>query len=213
MQIKSQSTLAGFPILEIRKLLRYGELGIPTVVKLFKITERSAQDVLDELGTQGYIEHHKYYWENTIKGNALSMAVASRPIKRKTADKLISGFMERVKTVNADNYYLYKVVKVVLFGSYLSSKELLGDIDIAMAYKSKCKSKNKRHKLEGCRIDEAMERGRQFKNMVDMLYFPQIEVKRFLRGRSKSLKLHDINDVILLETTTKTIFENDKQII
>jgi predicted nucleotidyltransferase len=45
--------------------------------------------------------------------------------------------MARVKMVNESSRFLVKVTEVVVFGSYLSDKETLGDVDIACSYENK----------------------------------------------------------------------------
>lgn len=89
------------------------------------ISSEKDRRLATELEAQGYTEqaperNQKQYWCNTIKANAPANASAARPVKRATADKALAQFMERVKQVNHDPCFLYRVVKVVLFGSYLT---------------------------------------------------------------------------------------------
>lgn len=47
--------------------------------------------------------------------------------------------MQRVEKINANDDYLHKVSKVMIFGSYLGTKEYLGDLDVAVQLKKKIK--------------------------------------------------------------------------
>src|SRR6266571_1738639 len=69
----------------------------------------------------GFIERNtdvpsetEHYWKRTLKGNALSKALFSRPVSRRIAAKRLSEFMNRVDQVNADSRFLYRVRKVIL---------------------------------------------------------------------------------------------------
>ena len=49
-------------------------------------------------------------------------------------------FLKRVEEVNRDDFYPYRVSKLVLFGSYLNPEQMdLGDIDIAFELEPKIK--------------------------------------------------------------------------
>ena len=67
-----------------------------------------------------------------MAGNALANVTAVRPISRTDVDRLLNEFPVRVGIVNGDQYWLYRVGKVVIFGSYLRSLESVGDIDLAI---------------------------------------------------------------------------------
>jgi hypothetical protein len=90
MRISSNDTLAGQPILVIRRLLRAGG-GFPWT--------RARQD---ESGCDGPLP-----WRITTKGRALAMASARSPVHRKTADRVLAEFLERVANVRGDERFLY----------------------------------------------------------------------------------------------------------
>ena len=64
-----------------------------------------------------------------MAGNALANASAARSISRAEASRQLAEFLERVARVNADDSWLHCVGKVVVFGSYLSNQEQIGDLD------------------------------------------------------------------------------------
>src|SRR6202040_1074203 len=81
----------------------------------------------------GYlIDRKNRTWELTSSGIQLRAANATKPLHRVTADRLLSDLLERIELVNADDHYLARVTKAVVFGSYLSTSSRLGDIDVAV---------------------------------------------------------------------------------
>jgi predicted nucleotidyltransferase len=63
----------------------------------------------------------------------LGAASAAKPITRQTAERALDDFLARVVLVNRRAYYLAKVTKVVVFGSFLRPDiERLGDVDVAV---------------------------------------------------------------------------------
>lgn len=115
--------------------------------------------------------------------------------------------MERVKEVNSNDYYLYQVKKVIVFGSYLSTKERLGDIDIAIELVPKEGEPKRYGKLTRERAREARDKGRTFSSFIDELYWARTEVKRFLKSRSRSISLHETDDPILEQVAYQVIYE------
>jgi predicted nucleotidyltransferase len=168
MQISSNDTLFGVPIMKLRAFFkRYTDnWDVESVIDFFDFEQEQAETLISELAREGYIEkgivfHDELYWRNSIKGNALALASAAKPIRRTTADKKVKEFIERVYEVNENEYYLYKVKKVVLFGSYLSDAERLGDIDLAVEIFPKETDTDKFHKLTRARSKEAIRDGRR----------------------------------------------------
>ena len=99
-----------------------------------------------------------------MAGNALANATAARPISRRDACRRVEEFLARARSVNSDDSWLYRVGKVVIFGSYLNDQDRIGDIDLAI-------------RLE-----------RRVRVAED---WAENEVKRYLRGGARCLSLHD----------------------
>ena len=66
------------------------------------------------------------------KGEELVRASAAVKVSRQTAENALMGLLARVKQYNSDQYKLLTVEAVVIFGSFLSANERLGDLDIAV---------------------------------------------------------------------------------
>jgi predicted nucleotidyltransferase len=81
-------------------------------------------------------------WSTTIKGNALAMASAAGPVLRKTAERLLAEFLDRVKEVRESDTYLYRVKRVILFGSMLDQdRSHVNDIDLVVELVHKVKDR------------------------------------------------------------------------
>ena len=140
MRIRPDDVIAGFPAKQIRKLLRQSALSLSVVeaTKILGLNERSILKLLNDLEKQGFIEKNAFppdpdkNWKNTIKGGALSKALFSAPVSRRAAELKLSEFMNRVREVNEAGRFLYRVRKVVLFGSFLTESSTVGDLDIAI---------------------------------------------------------------------------------
>jgi predicted nucleotidyltransferase len=217
MRINSKDTILDVPILRIRKLLRrsmsHGSVIFEKLAsQTLKLGEQRTREILDELVRQGYYEARENrqgepYWENTIKGNSLAMATAARPVTRAKADKIFGEFVLRVKEVNDDPYYLFKVNRVVLFGSYIRDTETVNDIDIAIQLAPKIDDLKLRSKLYAKRRRKSK---RKFRTLMAYLGWPMQEVWLFLKSRSRALSLHDFaSHEKLLETIETRVILDD----
>ena len=140
MRIRPDDLVVGFPAKQIRKLLRQSDLflSVDDVTKVLGLRGRSALRLLETLEQQGFIEKNTFApdpnknWKHTIKGGALSNALFSAPVSRRNAERKLSEFMDRVREVNEAGRFLFRVRKVVLFGSFLTESSTIGDLDIAI---------------------------------------------------------------------------------
>ena len=211
MRIKSSETIAGQPTLAMRKFLKgmQGYIGTAeTIAEHFKVNNITANQIMQDLLKEEYIETHRdiEHWQNTIKGNALANATARKPINRKTADRLLKEFLERVREVN-DGNYAYRVKQVIIFGSYLSDSPTLGDIDLSLVLEKRYNNAEQNNKLEKERINAAHQRGKTFKTYLEQLFWPHEEVLKYLKNRSPSISLHEEeNEKVLIPS--KILFDN-----
>ena len=215
MKINKDDILFGFPILEIRKLLKKGidsSYSTELLKQVLNIKESTAQHLINNLLQGEFIRKDRVhngtqYYENEMKGNALAMASAAKPIKRKTAEEKLSGFLERVEVVNNDPYYLYKIEKVEVFGSFLTDKPEVNDIDLIVHIIPKIELSEAFTKLIMNRADEAQINGRQFSNFTDRLDWPRREVILFLKSRSRVLSIHTPEDDIVNLVKKETVYK------
>jgi len=211
MRIDSTAMIAGHPALRIRELLRrgrVGEWGTEFVRHVLKVDQDEAARVLGALHEKGLIEpgdteRGEPLYHPTLLGNALAGASAGKPIKRATADRLLSEFLERVERVNSDPHYLFRVAHVVVFGSYLSDAGTLGDLDVAIHLEAKEADWDKHVALEDARIKKARDAGRNFPTYEAEIRWPETEVRRFLKGPSSAISLHDLRSDIHVVTASR----------
>jgi hypothetical protein len=182
----------------VRALLRRFNQEFWTVKKaanVLKIPEEEARRLIYWLRGLGYVEvvwqQPPGTWRNTMAGNALANATAVRPISRSEADRLLKEFLVRVGTVNEDPSWLYRVRKVVIFGSYLKGQEWIGDIDLAIRLDRRAEFAERWPEMLLAKADAAESGGRRFRGFLDRLAWPETEVRRYLRGGVRWLSLHD----------------------
>ena len=215
MRIKSNGTMFGYPVLQIRRLLRQAIHGISLemVEHDLALDREAASLLLKMLEAEHYLEECAAGlggWTTTIKGNAMAIASAGAPLQRNTAHRLLIDFLHRVEQVRDESQWLFKVETAVLFGSFLSDSTTLGDIDIALTMRPAHGDRAIQDVAETACRRAAQEGGRRFSNYVDLLFWPQQEVKRFLRSRRR-ISLHDQRvDGRIIETGPHvTIYANE----
>lgn len=219
MRIDPKEKIAEVPIVEVRKLLKYvdneTEWGKNRVTSLLKISPQKAERLLQELERRGHIERGSVFrrqqlWRKTLKGSTLGLASAAKPVTRKTADRVFAEFMDRVNRVNRDSYFLIKVKRVVVFGSYLTITSRVNDIDIAVELAWKEDHPEVLHKdkaqLTLQLAAKAEKEGRIFGTFIDRLSWPEDEVRLYLKSRSRTLSIHPISDMILDKVELKEVF-------
>lgn len=177
-----------------------------------QIEQASAEILINELSRLAYIEpceisNNQQYYHVTLRGSAFSLASAARPLTRKTADKKLKEFLDRVHAVNDNPELAYRVHKVAVFGSYLTEKERINDIDIAVELVHREADPHKCQAIKEARINKAIENGRHFATFIDEVIWPYNEILLFLKARSRAISLDTTDDPILKQTPSKIIFE------
>ncbi len=214
MYVDKKKKIAGQPSIMVRDFFKKVDdhsFRLSALIKGFQTTPRIGCNILKKLHEANYIKESKYStatlkeWELTSQGRRVALASAAKPLLRKTADKKINEFMERVKLVNSTPDYLFKVKKVILFGSYLSNKNKINDIDIAIELGRKISDKKKFEERCKQSIKEAEQNGRVFKLFFDKLCWPEDKVKLFLKSHSRALSLHPIDDGVLKRIRRKKV--------
>ena len=214
MQLDPNETIVGLPILKIRDFLRKWENGwtVSHLAAALRIGQRKADQLLRELQHRDYIQRDEVrgnpdFYKLTPKGETFRVATGARPLTRKTAERKLSEFMARVTEVNSSAHFAYRVRKVIVFGSYLSSRDKLGDIDIAVELTPREQNHSKQEAVNDERIFSAESAGRRFGNIVDRLYWPQYEVALFLKARSRAISLHTTDDKAVSTDKFKVLYE------
>lgn len=147
--------------------------------------------------------------ELTILGNLVTKAIPS--ISRAKADKFLESFMLRVKEINKNSKYLYRVSRIELFGSYITDAELVNDIDIGYQLVRKGTNKDKWREKDRQRVRIAKNAGVNFNSFIDELFHTKRIVQKYLKSRSPYISLHDIDDDGIFEIIeTRQVFHSKK---
>jgi hypothetical protein len=176
--------------------------------KALSITAKDAETALAALQMAGYVEAagKTGTYRNTPAGNTVAEVKASRPIKRATAERNFKEFLERIEKVNSDPEFLYRVKKAVLFGPYLSDEKQIKDVDLAVELVPKQRNAAKHEAAMKQQSDEAAADGKHFKNFKDREKFGLTKVNDFLRGRSRSIALKELQEWVTAQPH-KVVFE------
>jgi predicted nucleotidyltransferase len=187
--------IAGLNALDLRKYFRaYGDRAVSyaTAREEFSITKRKAERLITELVKLELVRKSEFQpeknivrYETTIQGNALALAKAGKPVSRASADRVLQEFLDRVKSVNEQSELAYSVESVIVFGSYLTDRTKLNDLDIGVELTRRGKEKAPDEKLQKERIARAFASGRRFGNLVEELFWPRTEVLLILKNRSR----------------------------
>ena len=136
MRLDLTETFAGVPARRVRDALRRPNSRWVTPYWLARAVNYpgdQAEDFVDALVSRGLVKRDEE--EDVVKlteqGIAFSQA-SLITVTRKTADRVLHEFLDRVRALNADQDAFYQVPEVVVFGSYLTNAERLGDVDLAI---------------------------------------------------------------------------------
>jgi DNA-binding PadR family transcriptional regulator len=203
MRIVSEQLIAGYSALEVRDFVRryrFVKFFAEAAEEALVLSPRTAAVFMNKLVDLGFIEttgtsDRRKVFQVTNKGQALANASAARPIHRKTAERVLEQFLERVQLVNSMPEYAYRVEHVVLFGSMLSDIDRLGDVDVAVQLQPKVSEDAALEEWSMARRRAAEARGRNFYGVLDWAMWPTQEIFLQLKSRSSSLSLHDFCEV------------------
>ena len=194
--------IAGRSAKDIRKFLReilHLQFACGYARDVLRCSMDEAAKVLSALEESGYLSRAGRHdgqelYETTLKGNQLAGANL-RPISRTTAERTLAAFMQRIRAVNSNPDYLETVTGVIVFGSFLSPNEDLGDVDVGIQLERKPMSQEVFALLAEARRTLAQERGRQFRNLSEWATWPTREIWVFLKSRARQLSIHDFREL------------------
>ena len=215
MRINSNDQIAGIPILRVRWLFRKtgsNSIRATTAALDLKVSHEQAETLIKELCRKGYLEADgtidgESAWRLSIAGGAFAMASAAPPVRRETAERALNELLERVRIVNADPEFLYRVREVKVFGSYLGDSDRIGDVDVALDIERKESDPERFRELTEIRLGEAWVDGRRFSSEWERHNWPYTEVVLYLKSRSRTLSLHAADEPENLGAESKTVFQ------
>jgi hypothetical protein len=210
MRIESKQIVAGFPAVQIRRLMRetVGRSISPRCVReVLQCSESTAATVLVDLQREGLVVQVEDHLEPSLQGSALAQATAAKPLARGTAERLISGVVERARLINADDNWAYRVAMLVAFGSFVAGAERPNDVDVACRLKPRWQGAAQ-EKTEELRRSA---RDRRFRNTWECAAWPKLEVLSFLKSRSRGLSVQELDDWILKQKRHSIIYHDGQR--
>ncbi len=223
MRIDSSDELEGVPLSEIRSAFR--EVGLDATIstdfvrRRFRLSKRRAERLiaalrrlrlLKPIPTRRTGQRATGEWLLTDQGIRLRAATAAKPIRRTTADRLLSDLLQRIDKLNTDDRFLGRVRKAVLFGSYIGDAEYIGDIDVAVEIVRREPDFDKHTESNNQRVAEESAAGRRFSNILEQAFWWQREAFLFLRNRKRGLSLQDYGAVkdIVAASPHRVVFQH-----
>ena len=221
MRLNRGDRIAGVDSLQLRKYFRrFGReyVNYATVMKEFSVTRREAENILEKLLKLEMIclcelqgKREMVFYQTTMKGNALGMAKVGRPITRASAGRVLRELLGRVLAVNDGSELAYSVESVIVFGSYLSKAELINDLDIAVELKAKRDDDASFESFRNASMERAHASGRRFRNVVEEVCWPQIEVLSILKNRSRTISFCEWKSLLEMEGFRYCVVFGDKK--
>ena len=212
MKIDKKTLICGISIIIIRNFLRQfrtpASFSLQNVSGYFAVSKQVGNSLLKALIALEYVEKKSVdKYEVTVKGNALAQTKFVNRMNKAKVDRIFSEFMKRVERVNEDDTFIYRISKLILFGSYLNPAAVdYGDIDIAYELERKIIDNDKFQEINQCIIDDAKRNGKYFSSMVDELFYTYDQVLYYLKNRSPYISLHRIEDIEILSAPHKQIY-------
>jgi hypothetical protein len=189
--------IAGQPILMVRRLLLQGLDGAWDtwlVRYVLGVDQPQAEHIIEELEKRGYIERvpsvaGEKLWESSIAGQILAQVTQIKPMPRAAVERKLQELLAKIKTVNEDPYFLYRIKRALVYGSFLTDAASLNELNIAVTLMPKDWDVQAQSTLEKARIIEAKAKGRSFASPVKEFDWPREEAIVFLQSRSRILKV------------------------
>lgn len=133
------------------------------------------------------------------------MASFGKAITRATAERLLTGLIDRATTWNTDQGRLISIEQLVVFGSYLDpAADRLGDLDIAATLARWPPGADTQDWVKRSRA-HGRTSGRTFATFVDEMYWPEDDAQMMLRNRSAAINI-TTEDIRNLTTRCATVY-------
>jgi hypothetical protein len=200
VRIKRDQKIAGRPVHEVREFLRRNPFGFGPR----NISKHFGADITDDLVVAGLIERDKNSYRTTAAGDRLAIAKFIPSIDRAKANRIVAEFLQRVDAINANDKLLMRVRRVRAFGSFITSKPDLGDIDLAIELERKEMPGEEWVALSRARAEAT---GHQVRDS-DRDWYGEIEVRRMLKNRNPYLSFHNFDELARLGCKSKRIYSS-----
>src|SRR5262249_38464400 len=142
--------IAGWPFKHVRRALRQDKgdgLTLQSVARVFpRDCHVELPDVISRLQTLGYLKEQMPGWWRTTASGARLRRLSEGRFARERALDLVKDLRTRIRKINADSKYVWKIKTAVVFGSVLENQQRVGDVDVAVLLERRY-SDDGRHKI------------------------------------------------------------------
>jgi hypothetical protein len=114
---------------------------------------------------------------------------------RTAAERLLDEFLQRIAALNEDSRFLARVERAIVFGSYLSGGDQLGDVDVAVHLVPRSSDLKKHREANYRRVAEEEQKGRRFRSFLYQAFLWEQETMLFLRNRHRGLSLQHYGSI------------------
>lgn len=154
--------------------------------------------VLAELVSNGFFQLDSVstgLYRPTTKLGQLALAKISNGLPRELATKLLAQVIERARLINGDpDKYACHITCLAVFGSYLTSKSILGDLDIGV-------------ELREIHQNDQTRSFSELRKMMQGGATPTSTVMAVLRlQKPKQISLHQLSEILDLGTSFQIVF-------
>jgi hypothetical protein len=179
----------------------------PRVFDSGDVTAHFGVDITAELLAKGLIETYEAKFQVSPLGTRLAAKRLLPPIPRAKADKMVADMLTRARNINDSAKLLCRISKIIVFGSFVTDAEDLGDIDVSVEIERK--------HVEGMRwIDAAVARAKASGRQLDetqMLDYPRREVMRLLKDRNRYIQFCSPTVLEDFDTPKRVIFSDETE--
>jgi hypothetical protein len=138
-----------------------------------------------------------------------SRGTKGRPqVRRERAERLIAALVVEAAQINSDPLPWYEITKLSVFGSYLSSKPVLGDLDIAVRTTPRWRSESGGFTRawqsfpSDCPAPSTIAR-----DPLSIIHWPRLYVLKRLKRVGRGISLHSQEELDSCGFEHKVIFE------
>lgn len=166
-----------------------GGLSIDGVTPFLRTSDWDPASLVAALEAAGLIERVEVgrgdvWWRPTLNGNRLAKARIGKPIPRAKAQTSLDALLDRVNEVNADQYELFRVETVEVFGSFNdASRETVGDVDVRLVYSCTIDTED----LIEQSLTAATASGRNL-SFVGAMFFLDNQFRKRVKGRNLDIE-------------------------
>ena len=206
MRLNKTDLICGVTADVLRKAFRncQGVLGAKSLAYSIKVPIQEAKRIIASLLAEGYIEPFSYQLHSgfvddyvlTIKAGAIASAKFLPPISRAKADMIVAALRERAAYIEADPSLIFRAEYLYIFGSYAGTSSTLGDIDVAchLTWRPEFEALSSSERSDRMQ-DYSRLHGYNPPSFLEGLIYSSTHPKRMLRSVSRSISLHEIDDV------------------